>query len=54
MEDDVVVAECEGAIDARDLPRRRPASGDKVTLTTRPERMRFADGDWHSAARRTA
>ena len=42
MEDDVVVAECEGSIIRALCPARR-ANGDKVTLTTRPERLRFAD-----------
>jgi spermidine/putrescine ABC transporter ATP-binding subunit len=49
IEDDVVVAECEGAI-IRALSRSRPATGEKVTLTTRPERIRFADGAWSSTA----
>ena len=43
LEDDVVVAECEGTL-IRALCPGRPASGEKVTLTTRPERLRFADG----------
>jgi spermidine/putrescine ABC transporter ATP-binding subunit len=43
LEDDVVVAECEGSVVRASCPAR-PAAGDKVTLTTRPERMRFADG----------
>ena len=43
IEDDVVVAECEGAI-IRALSPSRPAAGEKVMLTTRPERLRFADG----------
>ena len=42
MEDDVVVAECEGSI-IRALCPGKQAHGDKVTLTTRPERLRFAD-----------
>ena len=42
IEDDVVVAECEGAI-IRALSPSRPAAGEKVMLTTRPERLRFAD-----------
>ena len=42
MESDVVVAECEGSI-IRALCPAAQASGDKVTLTTRPERLRFAD-----------
>ena len=45
MEDDVVIAECEGAL-IRAVCPGRPASGEKVTLTTRPERLRFADGVW--------
>jgi spermidine/putrescine ABC transporter ATP-binding subunit len=45
IEDDVVVAECEGAI-IRAMCPNRPASGEKVTLTTRPERLRFADSAW--------
>jgi spermidine/putrescine ABC transporter ATP-binding subunit len=47
LEEGVVVAECEGAL-VRAVCSGRPASGEKVTLTTRPERMRFADGAWHS------
>ncbi len=47
IEDDVVVAECDGAI-IRAICPSKPASGAKVTLTTRPERLRFADGDWSS------
>ena len=47
MEDDVVVAECEGAI-IRAICPGRPSSGDKVMLTTRPERIRFTDGAWQS------
>ena len=42
IEDDVVVADCEGAI-IRAVCPGRPATGDKVMLTTRPERIRFAD-----------
>jgi len=45
LENDVVVAECEGTL-IRALCPGRPASGAKVTLTTRPERLRFADGAW--------
>jgi ABC-type Fe3+/spermidine/putrescine transport system ATPase subunit len=44
-----VVAECEGAI-IRALSPNPPAAGEKVTLTTRPERIRFADGAWSSTA----
>jgi spermidine/putrescine ABC transporter ATP-binding subunit len=43
VEDDVVVAECEGAI-IRAMSPSRPAAGEKVMVTTRPERLRFADG----------
>jgi len=49
IEDDVVVAECDGAI-MRALCPGRPAAGDKVMLTTRPERLRFTDGAWQSSA----
>jgi spermidine/putrescine ABC transporter ATP-binding subunit len=49
IEDDVVVAECEGAI-IRAVSRRPPATGERITLTTRPERIRFADGAWSSTA----
>jgi spermidine/putrescine ABC transporter ATP-binding subunit len=42
MEDGVVIAECEGVL-IRAICPARPASGEKVTLTTRPERLRFAD-----------
>jgi ABC-type Fe3+/spermidine/putrescine transport system ATPase subunit len=48
MEDDVVVAECEGVL-IRALCPARPASGAQVTLTTRPERLRFAD-TWNGNA----
>jgi ABC-type Fe3+/spermidine/putrescine transport system ATPase subunit len=44
MEDGVVVAKCEGAI-IRALCPGRPVAGEKVMLTTRPERLRFADGE---------
>ncbi|MEK7687019.1 MAG: ABC transporter ATP-binding protein [Pseudomonadota bacterium] len=47
MEDDIVVAECDGAI-IRAMCPNRPASGEKVTLTTRPERLRFADSAWNA------
>src|SRR5882672_2774799 len=49
IEDDVVVVECEGAI-IRALCPGRPAAGEKVMLTTRPERIRFADGAFASTA----
>lgn len=48
LEDNVVIAECEGTL-IRALCPGRPASGEKVTLTTRPERLRFADGAWSGA-----
>jgi spermidine/putrescine ABC transporter ATP-binding subunit len=47
-EGDVVVAECQGA-QIRALCPTRPANGDKVMLTTRPERLRFADGAFASS-----
>jgi spermidine/putrescine ABC transporter ATP-binding subunit len=43
MEDDVVVAECQGTT-IRALSPTRPAKGETVMLTTRPERLRFIDG----------
>jgi spermidine/putrescine ABC transporter ATP-binding subunit len=49
LENDIVVAECEGSI-IRALCPSRPATGDKVMLTTRPERIRFADGAFTSTA----
>ena len=53
IEDDVVVAECEGAIIRAVSPSRDSSSqlgaGEKVVLTTRPERLRFADGAWNPA-----
>ncbi|WFU71230.1 ABC transporter ATP-binding protein [Bradyrhizobium sp. CB2312] len=42
LEDGVVVAECNGVL-VRAVSSVRPATGSKVTLTTRPERLRFAD-----------
>jgi spermidine/putrescine ABC transporter ATP-binding subunit len=47
IEDDVVVVECEGTI-VRALCPGRHATGAKVMLTTRPERIHFADGAWNS------
>ncbi|HLG46038.1 MAG TPA: ABC transporter ATP-binding protein [Reyranella sp.] len=41
-EDGVVVTQCDGAT-IRAVCPNRPAAGDKVMLTTRPERLRFAD-----------
>jgi spermidine/putrescine ABC transporter ATP-binding subunit len=43
MEDGVVVAECQGTT-IRALAPTRPAQGATVMLTTRPERLHFADG----------
>jgi spermidine/putrescine ABC transporter ATP-binding subunit len=48
LEDGVVVAECQGAT-IRAVCPTRPAAGDKVMLTTRPERLRFAD-TWPSGS----
>ncbi|MHC1948345.1 ABC transporter ATP-binding protein [Bradyrhizobium sp. UFLA06-06] len=42
VENDIVVAECAG-VPVRAFSSMRPASGTKVTLTTRPERLRFAN-----------
>ena len=42
QDEDFVVAECAGAM-LRAVAASRPACGDKVMLTIRPERMRFAD-----------
>lgn len=42
LEGGVVVADCQGAT-IRAVCPGRPATGDKVMLTTRPERLRFAD-----------
>jgi spermidine/putrescine ABC transporter ATP-binding subunit len=54
VEDDVVVAEYEGAtiraISPGLSPPSRPAAGEKVMLTTRPERLRFVDSGWNSTA----
>jgi spermidine/putrescine ABC transporter ATP-binding subunit len=47
MEDDVVVVDCQGEI-VRAICPGRPAMGEEVLLTTRPERMRFADVAWPS------
>jgi spermidine/putrescine ABC transporter ATP-binding subunit len=49
IENDVVVAEYEGTI-IRALSHRPPAAGEKVTVTTRPERIRFANGASGSTA----
>src|SRR5580692_8807933 len=42
QEEDIVIAECGGTM-VRAVAPCRPTQGDKVTLTMRPERMRFAD-----------
>ncbi|WP_428661303.1 ABC transporter ATP-binding protein [Reyranella sp.] len=47
--DDVVVAECQGSL-IRAVCPTKPAAGEKVMLTTRPERLRFTDGAWSSNA----
>jgi spermidine/putrescine ABC transporter ATP-binding subunit len=44
MEDDVVIAECGGTM-VRAIAASRPAAGETVMLTTRPERLRFADAE---------
>ncbi|WP_247301649.1 ABC transporter ATP-binding protein [Bradyrhizobium sp. 179] len=43
VENDLVVAKCEGVL-VRAVTSLRPQIGAEVTLTTRPERLRFADG----------
>jgi spermidine/putrescine ABC transporter ATP-binding subunit len=43
QDEDIVVAECGGTM-VRAVAPSRPARGEKVMLTMRPERMRFADG----------
>jgi spermidine/putrescine ABC transporter ATP-binding subunit len=43
QDDEIVVASCGGTM-VRAVAAARPAPGDTVTLTMRPERMRFADG----------
>jgi spermidine/putrescine ABC transporter ATP-binding subunit len=45
LEGNMVVAECQGTL-IRALCPNLPTNGEKVTLTTRPERLRFADGAW--------
>ena len=42
QDDEIVVASCGGAL-LRAVASSRPAAGDKVMLTMRPERLRFAD-----------
>jgi spermidine/putrescine ABC transporter ATP-binding subunit len=48
LEDGIVVAEYEGAL-IRAVCPSQPVAGDKVMVTTRPERLRFAD-TWGSNA----
>jgi spermidine/putrescine ABC transporter ATP-binding subunit len=43
QDEDIVIAECGGTM-VRAVAPSRPARGDKVMLTMRPERMKFADG----------
>jgi spermidine/putrescine ABC transporter ATP-binding subunit len=43
QEEDIIVAECGGTM-VRAIAPSRPLRGDKVMLTMRPERVRFADG----------
>jgi len=43
QDEDIVVAECGGTM-VRAVALSRPTRGEKVVLTMRPERMRFADG----------
>jgi ABC-type Fe3+/spermidine/putrescine transport system ATPase subunit len=42
QDNEIVVASCGGTM-VRAVAAARPAAGDAVTLTMRPERMRFAD-----------
>jgi ABC-type Fe3+/spermidine/putrescine transport system ATPase subunit len=42
QDDEIVVASCGGTM-VRAVAAGRPATGDSVTLTMRPERLRFAD-----------
>ena len=51
LEDGLVVVECAGAI-VRAYAAFPPSTGAEVTLSTRPERMRFADGLAPDAAHR--
>ncbi|MBL6455870.1 ABC transporter ATP-binding protein [Belnapia sp. T6] len=44
-EDGVLVAECAGTL-VRATCAGTPATGEAVTLATRPERLRFVDGAW--------
>ena len=43
QDQDIVIAECGGTM-LRAVAPSRPVQGDKVMLTMRPERLRFADG----------
>ncbi len=49
VEDDIVVAECDGVL-IRAMAPTRPSSGARVTLTTRPERLHFADRPLNGSA----
>src|SRR5262249_2104417 len=49
VEGETVVAECQGAL-VRSFCNSRPGCGESIVLTTRPERMRFVDGDWSPTA----
>jgi ABC-type Fe3+/spermidine/putrescine transport system ATPase subunit len=44
IDNDLVVAECGGAV-LRAVSASRPAAGEAVMLTTRPERLRFSDAE---------
>ncbi len=50
FEGDTVIADCAGAI-VRGLAATRPSPGEAVMLTTRPERLRFADTEPNGASR---
>ncbi len=51
QDEDIVIAECGGTM-LRAIASTRPARGQKVVLTMRPERMRFADQGCESALNR--
>jgi spermidine/putrescine ABC transporter ATP-binding subunit len=53
QEDDIVVASCGGTM-LRAVAPSRPAAGEKVVLTMRPERMRFAAAGCATALNRPA
>jgi spermidine/putrescine ABC transporter ATP-binding subunit len=44
VEDDTVIADCDGTV-LRAVSTTHPVAGEQVMLTTRPERLRFADAD---------